>query len=307
MDTASPEKYPTAVTTFYRFSTLEEDELVRIEARFNALAGESDLSGLIIMGVEGLNATLAGSDETLTRLKAIVRSLAGFSETIFKDSRAKSTPFKRFKIKQRPEIVTLGRPDFVPEKAENNHLSPAEWEAALQEEGVVVIDTRNGYEVEVGKFRGALDPQTHAFGEFGDFIDRSAIPKEQKVLMYCTGGIRCEKAILEMQSRGYENVYQLEGGILNYLQHFPDSQFEGECFVFDHRVAVDQNLEPSSRFSLCPHCGDPGEKSVSCGQCGKSAVICEHCAELSGGKTCSKNCRHHFARNNDPSLLGVSS
>ncbi|MCB0319832.1 MAG: hypothetical protein KDD60_02835, partial [Bdellovibrionales bacterium] len=232
------QEYPIAVTTFYCFSPLEPAELERWEEQMCDLHRGSDLLGLVITAVEGINGTVSGSDSTIVEWKQLVRSMPGFEEIIFKDSRARVTPFKRFKIKRRREIVTLGRPDILPKEKRHNHLSPAEWDRTLKEEEVVVIDTRNSYEVDLGKFRGAIDPKTKYFSEFGDFVESSGIPKDQKVLMYCTGGIRCEKAIYEMELRGYENVFQLEGGILNYLQHFPNSEFEGECFVFDHRVSV---------------------------------------------------------------------
>ncbi|NBW40194.1 hypothetical protein EBR25_04215 [bacterium] len=289
------EKYPIAVTTFYTFAPLSEETLNEWEQKIFTFSESSGLFGLIISGAEGLNATVAGSDDTIGSFKALIRSIDGFQDTIFKDSRAASIPFKRFKIKRRDEIVTLKRPEFVPASSNNNHLSPEEWEKVLQsEEDYVLIDTRNSYEVEVGKFEGAIDPEMHMFSEFGNFIDRAEIPKEKKVLMYCTGGIRCEKAILEMQSRGYEDVYQLEGGILNYLQKYPNSKYEGECFVFDHRVAVNQELLPSTTFKLCPHCGDPGNVRVSCALCESEAIVCAECRSLSYGETCSKNCAYHL-------------
>lgn len=113
--------------------------------------------------------------------------------------------------------------------------------------------------------------------------------------MYCTGGIRCEKAILEMRQQGYENVYQLQGGILEYLKEFPDQEFKGECFVFDYRIAVDQQLNPTLRYRFCPHCGQPGEEVIHCAKCSREEIICGHCKDLGGHHlTCSKNCAHHF-------------
>ncbi|MCI5064622.1 hypothetical protein MRY87_02730 [bacterium] len=291
------EHFPIRVTTFYNFAPLTEEQLDRWEARFHEFSAATGLRGLIISSVEGLNSTVAGTDTAITELQALIRSIPGFENTVFKDSRALTNPFKRFKVKRRPEIVTLKRPDIAPKKTHHNHLSPAEWERVLREEDdFILIDTRNGYEVEVGKFKGALDPETHSFSEFQEFVEESGIPKEKKVLMYCTGGIRCEKAIFQMQESGYEKVYQLEGGILNYLKHYPNSMFEGECFVFDHRVAVDQDLLPSQTYRLCPHCGDPGSTPVTCPQCGKEAIVCSPCKELRHGTTCSKNCAHHHLR-----------
>ena len=127
-------------------------------------------------------------------------------------------------------------------------------------------------------------------------VKNSGIPKDKKVLMYCTGGIRCEKAYLEMKEQGYDEVYQLEGGILKYLEEFPNQQFDGDCFVFDHRVAVGQDLSPSKDVHLCPHTGDPARNKICCGHCGEEAYVADACMEDAGMQTCSKNCRHHFER-----------
>jgi UPF0176 protein len=163
----------------------------------------------------------------------------------------------------------------------------------MQDPEVVVLDTRNDYEVDIGKFKNARDFRTKEFQEFPESLKQSDIHPDQKVLIYCTGGIRCEKAILAMEEQGYKNVYQLDGGILNYLKEYPDGAFDGECFVFDYRVAVDSRLEPSQQYTLCPHCGQPaGGPVIQCEQCGRDEVICSSCT-ASGEATCSKNCSHH--------------
>jgi UPF0176 protein len=164
----------------------------------------------------------------------------------------------------------------------------------MQNPEAVILDTRNDYEVEIGKFRGARDFALKEFSDFPRAVAESGIAKDAPVLMYCTGGIRCEKAILEMNAQGYKNVHQLDGGILNYLEKFPDQGFDGECFVFDYRVAVDQKLQPTQKYKLCPHCGQPADKPISCAKCGTEAVICRHCTGQSA-VTCSKNCAHHAA------------
>jgi UPF0176 protein len=209
---------------------------------------------------------------------------------VFQDSKAGAQVFKRWSVQMRSEIVNLQLPDAKP--AQDTHLTPEEWHAMLQED-VMVLDTRNTYETNVGTFKNAVDPKLKNFQEFPEYVRSAGIPKQKKVLMYCTGGIRCEKAIHAMRAQGYEHVYQLEGGILAYLKQFPNAAFEGECFVFDHRVAVDQELKPSARYALCPHCGDPGDKTVACVHCTKSCVICTTCAAHEERQTCSKNCRHH--------------
>lgn len=282
------------ITAFYHFHHLSEEELSQVEQRMVEFANQSDLNGLVIMASEGLNGTVAGSSDTIASFKELIRSFDGFAETVFKDSRAESKPFKRFKTKHRDEIVTIKRTDFVPTRERNGHLSAAEWHRVLSEEDdFVLIDTRNNYETAIGVFEGAVDPDLEMFSEFGEWVKHSEIPKDKKVLMYCTGGIRCEKAILEMQEQGYENVFQLHGGILKYLEEYPEGKFKGECFVFDHRVAVNKDLLPSDRYRLCPHCGNPGDQKVSCCRCHKDAVICETCAQTHERNTCSKDCAHH--------------
>ena len=160
----------------------------------------------------------------------------------------------------------------------------------------MLIDTRNWYEYRLGTFRGALNPGIEKFTDFPDFIQKQGIGKHQKMLIFCTGGIRCEKGILDLEQNGYQNVFQLEGGILNYLEQYPNQKFEGECFVFDRRVAVDQNLEPSKRYTLCPHCGQPADRRIECGLCDQPAQICLECEGMQvKGVTCSKNCAHHYS------------
>lgn len=286
------------IATFYHFKNLES--LKQIEQDLINKAAELDIRGLIILGTEGFNSTVSAfSAETLNEFKNFIREYFQVPNQLFKDSVSEVAPFRRFQVKQRKEIVTLGTPELHPDSTHNHHLSPEEWNQVLKEESDwVMIDTRNWYETKIGTFKNALDPKIHAFTEFPKFVEEQKIPKDKKMLIFCTGGIRCEKGILELQREGYKNVYQLEGGILNYLAKFPNDQFEGECFVFDHRVAVDQNLSPSKRYALCPHCGQPGETKITCAHCDSESVICEDCHKKAHvGETCSKNCAHHHEIN----------
>lgn len=284
------------ITTFYHFAELNPERVDEVHDLLCQLSEDLHISGLVILGAEGINATVAALPENLKQFKKELTALPEFQDMLFKDSEADKAPFARFKVKIRPEIVSLRSEDYFPGR-KNNHLSPAEWNKVLKEDGdFILIDTRNDYEVDVGKFKGAVDPKLKMFNEFPEYVKNSGIPKDKKVLMYCTGGIRCEKAIYEMQAQGYENVYQLEGGILKYLEEFPDDEFEGECFVFDHRVAVNQELKPSTKYHLCPHCGDPGTVHLTCINCGKEAGICDKCEATAYFHTCSKNCAHHAER-----------
>jgi UPF0176 protein len=185
---------------------------------------------------------------------------------------------------------------MVPPDGKNHHLSPAEWNRVMKEEtDYVMIDTRNWYEHKIGTFKGALNPDIEKFTDFPEYIEAQGIEKDKKMLIYCTGGIRCEKGILELQKQGYDNVFQLDGGIINYMKEFPNDQFEGECFVFDHRVALDQNLAPSIKYGLCPHCGQPSEIKIECKRCDSEELICVDCGKEEFKKdTCSKNCAYQY-------------
>lgn len=288
---------PKQIAAFYHFQSVPADQLDALSETLEKAGNDMGLRGLIIFATEGMNGTISGEtrEAVLEWLKFASETL-GFPAFSPKWSEAPEWPFKRFGVRQRPEIVTLGKPEVqpLPPKSQT-HLSPTEWDNAIDNEDVVVVDTRNWYEYKIGTFKKALDPKIEEFSEFSDYVAQSGIPKEKKVLIFCTGGIRCEKAIVEMHNQGYDNVYQLDGGILNYLAEKPNKNFEGECFVFDTRVAVDQNLQPSTQYGLCPHCGQPADKSIECLRCDTSALVCVSCSELEEAKnTCSKNCAHHY-------------
>ncbi|RYZ68556.1 MAG: hypothetical protein EOP05_16245, partial [Proteobacteria bacterium] len=226
---------------------------------------------------------------------AFASDLLGFPVFSPKWSEAPDFPFRRFGVRMREEIVTLGKPEVQPLPPKSKtHLSPDEWDQALAQEDVVVLDTRNWYETRIGTFKKAIDPKLEEFSEFSEYVAKAEIPKDKKVLIFCTGGIRCEKAIVEMHDQGFENVFQLDGGILNYLAEKPNQNFEGECFVFDNRVAVDQKLQPSLQYALCPHCGQPADQDISCLRCDIDAKICVTCANEEAKNTCSKNCANHY-------------
>lgn len=284
------------ITTFYKFYPLSQDQVDSIKYSLDELGKTYDLKGLVILGTEGVNATISYLKSEAQLIREEVLKALNIGDLKFKDSFADKHPFDELKAKQRPEIVTLGRTDLVPLSENHRHISPEEWNRVLkEEEDVLVIDTRNDYEYEVGHFKGAINPDTEEFTEFPEFLKKSKIPTDKKVLIYCTGGIRCEKAILDMEEQGYKNVYQLDGGILNYLEKFPNSQWDGECFVFDYRVAVDQNLKPSETYRLCPHCGQPGKTKIKCTDCSTEAIVCQTCLDLAADKhSCSKHCAYRI-------------
>ncbi|HMO18545.1 MAG TPA: rhodanese-like domain-containing protein [Oligoflexia bacterium] len=293
------------IVSFYRFIKMDDSDLSLLRAKLEVIAKELDICGLIIIAPEGLNGTVAAPEGMLTGFTDFLVNEINSGDWKFKFSTAKAAPFKRFSLKERNEIVSSGYPELFPDANDESHLSPMEWHNQLAEldkrykqtgeKNYFLIDVRNDYEVALGTFRGAIDPMTSDFKEFPDFVESSGIPKDSPVYMCCTGGIRCEKAYLEMKQKGYEKVYQLDGGILRYLEEYPDGLFQGECFVFDDRVALDSNLNPSSRYSLCPHCGDPAEKQITCPLCSKEMRVCDSCIDLTERNTCSKNCRYHYS------------
>lgn len=286
-----------AISSFYKFLDSSEQHVQDAKARLEHFASEAPLYGLVILATEGINGTISGSPEDIQSAKRLLSELFGEDGWPYKDSSSEQNPFKRFKVRIRREIVTTGAEQAPRVPAQINALTPQEWHKMLKEdEDVVVLDTRNYYETELGTFQGAIDPGLVHFRHFTDYVQRSEIPKDKKVLMYCTGGIRCEKAIYQMQELGYESVFQLQGGILNYLKEYPGGLFEGECFVFDQRVAVTQTLEPSARWRLCPHCGQPGDVEVQCGRCAKHAKLCNRCHEQNGIGSCSKDCENQLQR-----------
>lgn len=279
------------VTSFYKFIPLENLEQIKNDLEIKAQ--EKGLQGLWILGSEGLNSTLSSKDsQSISDVKSWIKSYFKTSDITFKDSTSDQMLFRRFIVKIRPEIVTLNTPHHFPTNAKNHHLNPSEWNRVLKEEkDFVLIDTRNWYETKVGTFKGAVNPKIDVFTEFPQFVAKNEFPKDKKMLIFCTGGIRCEKGIMELQAQGFDNVFQLDGGILKYLEEYPDDQFEGECFVFDRRVALDQKLKPTQVFQLCPHCGQPGNEIIDCIRCDHKTLICDGCLQLHIKQSmCSKYC-----------------
>jgi len=239
------------VAAFYQFAALPDFRELRDPLR--AICADLALKGSVLLAHEGINGTLAGKAEAIDALVGELRSGALFGGRLdnleLKFSRAAAIPFARLKIRLKKEIVTLGVPagDSAadPTRQVGIYVDPTEWNALIATPGALVIDTRNTFEVAMGSFAGALDPQIRSFGQFKDFVARALDPqKHRKIAMYCTGGIRCEKASSYLLSRGFEEVYHLKGGILKYLEDVPatESRWRGECFVFDERIALGHGL-----------------------------------------------------------------
>jgi len=278
------------ITAFYKFAPIKEEQLHTIQKNLEDFGKKNAMRGLVLLAEEGINGTVCGAPKVIAQWKALLSELFGAIE--FKDAEAQTNVFPRFFVKIREEIVTMKDPSIEPRR-EHNHVTPEEWDK-MMEEDVFVLDARNDYETEIGVFESAIDPKLKDFQDFPKYVEKLDVPKDKKILLYCTGGIRCEKALIIMEQQGFNNVYQLKGGILAYLKKFPHKKFNGECFVFDHRVSVDQELKPSERYKLCPHCGDPGDYAMRCHYCSKQGTICTRCNDKESLPSCSKNCRYHL-------------
>jgi len=284
------------VTCFYRFVSIDEERLDDLRLELKAWSHEHGLHGLVIVAPEGINGTVSGDETILAEFKALICRMVGTEDIRFKDSVSQVRPFRRMTVDRRSEIVGLKRPDLVPDSPENRHLSPQQWHAMLSRENPpLLIDTRNTYETLTGKFKGAVDPGLKTFSDWATYLDKAELSKDEPVLIYCTGGIRCEKAILAMHDRGFDKVYQLRDGILGYLAEYPNGLFEGDCFVFDDRVALNQELKPSGRFGICPGCGLTSGDKRECEWCGKEYYVCTAC-EPTWDPVCGKPCRDRWRR-----------
>jgi UPF0176 protein len=245
------------IAAFYKFVALK-DYQDRREPLLN-LCQQYQIKGTILLAAEGINGTIAGTRSSIEAIFANLRADPCFADLEYKESTATKSPFDRLKVRLKQEIVTLGIPTVDPSNLVGTYVKPQDWNELIANPDVLVIDTRNYYEVEVGTFGGSIDPHTNSFTEFPEYVAANLDPQQHKqIAMFCTGGIRCEKATSYLLSQGFENVYHLQGGILKYLEEIPveDSQWEGECFVFDDRVAIAHGLAPGTH-QLCWGCGYP--------------------------------------------------
>lgn len=252
------------VAAFYSIQPFKVKELAELKVFLKSRANELGIMGMTILSPEGMNSTMSGEEENLKLFLSEIDSKYFPKTPQFKLSWSDKHPFRRFSLKFRSEIVTA---DFVAARnllemdCEKGLVSPARFRELLRKKDeVTVLDTRNDYEVMLGKFENAIDPSIQNFKQFSQYLDKADLPKDKPTLIYCTGGIRCEKAVGELKAKGFREVYQLDGGILNYIEQFPNDGFEGECFVFDKRVALNQELKPTDQYQLSFETGFPIKK-----------------------------------------------
>lgn len=253
---------PICVAALYQFARLGDCAAIR--ADLAKLCCGQGIKGTLLLAQEGINGTIAGSDQAIERVVAFIRALPGCADLEVKYSRAPALPFHRMKVRIKPEIVTMGQPDIDPLAGTGHYVAPQDWNALIDDPDTIVIDTRNDYEVAVGTFAGAINPETATFRDFPAWFraERERLlgttGKPPKVAMFCTGGIRCEKSTAFLKAEGVDEVYHLQGGILKYLETVPEAEslWNGECFVFDQRVTVGHGLVQGTH-ELCHACRRP--------------------------------------------------
>ena len=264
------------IVTFYRFVLLSQFESLQESLR--SFCQAKGIKGTILLAKEGINGTVAGSQQAIDELVKHVNELPHLKEITPTFSQSEVMPFKRMKVKLKREIVTMGLKSVDPLKEVGTYVDPRDWNKLISSPDTVVIDTRNDYETSMGIFKGAVNPNIKTFQDFPNWLkeNRQSMAKK-KVAMYCTGGIRCEKATSFAREIGLEEVYHLQGGILQYLMQVPQSEslWSGDCFVFDERVSVGENLEPG-HYELCRACRRPIEAGGKFYQEGVSCAYCYH-------------------------------
>ena len=303
--------HPIVVAALYQFVTLTDYVALREPLHQAMLA--HDVKGTLLLAEEGINGTVAGSREGIDALLAWLKSDPRMAALEHKESYCDEQPFYRTKVKLKKEIVTLGVPGVDPNKTVGTYVKPQDWNAIISDPEVLVIDTRNDYEVAIGSFKRAIDPKTASFREFPEYVKQHFDPAvHKKVAMFCTGGIRCEKASSYMLNEGFAEVYHLQGGILKYLEEVPPEQslWQGDCFVFDNRVTVRHDLT-EGEYELCHACRQPVSAAERASEHYSPGISCPHCwdtlSETTRAKARERQKQIELARQrNEPSPLGRS-
>ena len=276
-----PSKPLFLTAAFYKFVSLPDYEHKRDSIL--SFCESQQIKGIILLAKEGINSTICGEEKNVRAVLDFLKSDPPFSDLQHKESWTQIKPFRRMKVRLKKEIVTFGVPGIDPNVTTGTSLQPDDWNALINDPEVVVIDTRNDYEVELGTFAGAINPNIKKFTDLADWVKNSSAlqqnnSKKTKVAMFCTGGIRCEKSTAYLKNLGYDEVFHLQGGILKYLETIPkkESLWQGECFVFDERVSVDHSLRPG-QYYLCRVCRQPITKEDEKSAKFELGVSCDNC------------------------------
>ena len=264
----------------YKFVSLPEYET--LQSPLHSLMVKNNVFGTILLAKEGINGTISGLPEDVRVVLTWLQSQPSLSNIDQKNSYHNEIPFYRTKVKLKKEIVTMGVEGINPKEVVGTYVKPKEWNALVEDPDVLVVDTRNDYEVEIGSFKNAIDPQTKTFRDFPDWAEKNLDKvQHKKVAMFCTGGIRCEKSTAYLKENGFDEVYHLEGGILKYLEEVPKDQslWQGECFVFDNRVAVNHDLQKGS-YDQCHACRMPITEKEKESNYYQPGLACHHCHDM---------------------------
>ena len=277
----SEDRIPIQVAALYCFTPFEDH--AALKEPLLSLCEEAEVKGTILLANEGINGTIAGTDNAIAAVLDHIRSLPGCAQFDVKYSHADAPPFNRMKVRLKREIVTMGEPNIDPRMSVGRYVDPQDWNALISDPDTIVIDTRNDYEVAIGTFEGAVDPKTPSFRDFPAWFREhreELLEGKKKVAMFCTGGIRCEKSTSFLRSEGIEDVFHLKGGILKYLENVPEDEslYDGECFVFDQRVSVKHGLELGS-YGQCFACRMPLSEEEMASPDYAPGVSCPHCIE----------------------------
>jgi UPF0176 protein len=265
------------ICALYKFVTLEDYQ--EIKPTLLDFMLQHDIRGTLLLAQEGINGTVAGSRTGIDSLLTYLQNDSRFEDISYKESFTQTMPFLRTRVKLKKEIVTMGVDGIDPKHIVGTYVKPKDWNDLISDPEVLLVDTRNDYEIQVGTFKNAINPKTDSFREFPDYIKQHFDPaKHKKVAMYCTGGIRCEKSTAYLKEQGFEDVYHLEGGILKYLEEVPenDTLWQGECFVFDERVTVDHQLKKGN-YDQCNACRMPITEQDKQSEHYVHGVSCPHC------------------------------
>jgi UPF0176 protein len=265
------------VYTFYRFIDLKKIKILK--KNLDIFSSNKIIYGTVLIANEGVNGTISGEKNDLNDFISYLKKSLKINKISLKISKNQFIPFYRLKIKLKNEIVTIGDKSIKPEKLSGKHIPPKDWDKILSDKEYMIFDTRNDYEIKIGTFKNSINPHTKSFREFPNYIKKQKINKKQKIAMFCTGGIRCEKASSYLLQKGFKNIYQLEGGILNYLEfkkNKKNSSWTGECFVFDNRVSIDKNLN-KGKYDQCYGCRHPITKNDKKLKSYIKGAACKYC------------------------------